>query len=179
MNMPVSKTMNTLFAASLVLAWSLPAQADGGDPIARCASLATDSDRIACLEAAIRERSATANDTTPAPEPAIKPAPVEPASAAPLPDAEAPVPAKEKFGLKEKTPEAKNAIQVTVTAVRENLRGKLVFETESGQVWLQTGQRSARFADIPCEAEIRPASMGSYFIKATAGGVSIRVRREK
>jgi len=167
--MPV-KFGTTVFAAAVLVAWPLLAPADDEDPIARCAGLATDSDRIACLEAAIRGQS----------EPASAHAPEQPVESLPPIDAAVPAPTKETFGLKEKQPPAdQNTIRVTVVSVTKNLRGKLVFETESGQVWLQTGQREARFTDIPFEAEVRPAAMGSYFIRPTIGGISIRVRREE
>ena len=171
--MSVSKTKNNVIAVLLLLACSPQTQAGEGDAIERCASLETDSDRIACLEAAIRGESATASDVAPeaTPEPVAEEAPKPTADATPPTDS---------FGLKEKKPpKTQDTIQVTVTSVEENLRGKLVFNTANGQVWLQTGQRVARFADTPFEAEIRPASMGSYFIRATDGGVSVRVRREK
>ena len=70
-------------------------------------------------------------------------------------------------------------MQVTVTAVTKNLLGKLVFETENGQVWLQVDQRVVRLDDTPFAAEIRPATMGSFFLRPDDGRVSIRVRREK
>ncbi len=198
MIMPVSKTRNMLIGISLMFGLALQAQAGDEDPIAKCASLETDGDRIACLEAAIRQRSTTADDSgppaDPLPQPAAPPDPAEPAGSVPRPRADvspppdnnspapaaASTPPADTFGLKEKKPpELMNTIKVSVTSVRKDLRGKLVFETESGQVWVQTGQRVARFGDTPFEAEIRPASMGSYFIKATTGGVSVRVRRDK
>ena len=198
--MRVSKTRKILCAASLFLAWTLPAQADYEDPIARCAKIAMDSARIACLEDALRNpanrvpvRSSAAE---PAPEPAPVPAsePARPAATAPAVTAEVRVAAGEdvpaadsdarqadqSFGLKEKRPpKERDAIQVTVMSVTKNLRGKLVFATDGGQIWLQTDQRVARFGDTPFGAEIRPASMGSFFIRPNTGGVSVRVRREE
>ncbi len=86
----------------------------------------------------------------------------------------------ENFGLKEQRPPTEvNTIQVTVTSVRKNLSNKFIFETEDGQVWLQTDQRKVRYGNTPFKAEIRPASMGSFFLKPDSGGVSVRVRREK
>ena len=86
----------------------------------------------------------------------------------------------ENFGLKEQRPPKEvNTIQVTVTYVRKNLSNKFIFETEDGQVWLQTDQRKVRYGDMPFKAEIRPASMGSFYLKPDSGGVSVRVRREK
>jgi hypothetical protein len=88
--------------------------------------------------------------------------------------------ANENFGLKEeRPPKETNAVQVTVTSVRKNLTNRFIFETENGQVWLQTDQRTVRYGDVPFQAEIRPASMGSFFLRPVAGGASVRVRREK
>jgi len=86
----------------------------------------------------------------------------------------------ENYGLKEKRPpQEANTLQVTVTSVSKNLSNRFVFETESGQIWLQTDQRRARFEDTPFKAEIRPGSMGSFFLKPDSSTVSVRVRREK
>lgn len=89
-------------------------------------------------------------------------------------------PTNENYGLKEQRPPREiNTIQVTVTSVRKNLSNKFVFETEDDQVWLQTDQRTVRYGDTPFKAEIRPASMGSFFLKPDSGGASVRVRRQK
>jgi carboxypeptidase Q len=88
--------------------------------------------------------------------------------------------ADENYGLKKpRLPTEANTLQVTVTSVRKNLSNKFVFETEAGQVWLQVDQRRTRYEDTPFEAEIRPASMGSFFLKSGSSSVSVRVRREK
>jgi hypothetical protein len=153
---------NTLLITSLFFAWTLPSLADDEDPIPACAKLESDSERIACLEAAIREQSgdvagsAPATKRAPEPEPAVQQAPPP-----------------------ESSPPEEDILRVTVTSVTTNMVGKLVFRTSTGQVWLQTGQRVARFDETPFEAEIRPAMMGSYFIRPSDGGISIRVRREE
>lgn len=164
--MPVSQNKSAMCGALLVFLCSMSAQADNEDAIARCARLAAVSERILCLEDALRH-SCHEVDLTPV------------AKATSVPANETP-PANENFGLKEKRPpKDENAIRVTVISVRENLNSKFVFETENGQVWLQTDQRKVRYRDIPFEAEISPASMGSFFLKPVAGGVSIRVNRDK
>jgi len=159
--MPLRVTANTLLVASLALSWTLPAQAGDEDSVARCAKATTDSERIACLEAALRNQSGIAPNGAPVDDsvPELMPAPKKQVVASP--------------------PGEADTITVTVTAVKKNLQGKWVFETSGGEVWLQTGQRVARFMDTPFDAEIRPAAMGSYFIRPSDGGVSVRVRREK
>ena len=164
--MPISQNKSATYGALLVFLCGMPAHADNEDAIARCARLAAVGDRILCLENALRQ---SRNE--------VDPTPVAEATSVPADDT--PV-ANENFGLKAKRPpKEENAIQVTVASVRKNLNNKFVFETENGQVWLQTDQRKVRYRDIPFEAEIRPASMGSFFLKPVVGGVSVRVSREK
>jgi len=180
---------NALYGAFLVFLCGASAHADNEDVIAQCARIATVGDRILCLENALRQSAHEAVETpvavaTPTKEPTV----VEEATANEKPIAEAPPPivedapqADEDFGLKEKRPPIReaSAVQVTVTSVRKNLTNRFIFETDSGQRWLQTDQRTVRYGDAPFDAEIRPASMGSYFLKPVAGGASVRVRREK
>ena len=66
-----------------------------------------------------------------------------------------------------------------VVAVDENAYGKLLFTTESGQVWRQTDQGRPRYRQIPFEAVIRNGAAGSFFIKPLSGGVAVRVKRSK
>ena len=190
--MPVSKYEYHVYAGLFVLVSGLPAHADNEDVIARCARIASAGDRILCLENALRQSSselaqsqakpetppaATGQAATPAPNEAPLPAST---TEAPREWTGDPVSTNESFGLKaDRSARDANAVQVTVVSMRKNLGDKFVFETEDGQVWLQTDQRTIRYGDVPFEAEIRPASMGSFFLKPYAGGVSVRVRREK
>jgi hypothetical protein len=156
-----SKTAAALITATLAFISPLAVPADESDTIQQCASLATDSERIACLEAAIRGQQNTRG--APTTGTAIDAAPAE-----------------EPFGLKEEDPPVvEESIDVTVTSVSENLQGKMIFRTEDGQTWVQVDQRKGRFPGVPFDAEIRPATMGSYFVQAAGGRVSIRVRREE
>jgi len=190
--MPVSKYEYHVYAGLFVLVSGLPAYADNEDVIARCARIASVGDRILCLEDALRQSSSELAQSQP--EPKTPPAPAGQAATPapyedPLPGSTPeprrqstgdPVTTKESFGLKADRPaKDTNAIRVTVVSMRKNLGNKFVFETGDGQVWLQTDQRTIRYGDVPFEAEIRPASMGSFFLKPDAGGVSVRVRREK
>lgn len=122
--------------------------------------------------------SATQSVTSPPPEAAVSSSAAAVTATAIVTD-DAPV-AAENYGLKEpQPPQEANTLQVIVTSVRKNLSNRFVFETEDDQVWLQTDQRTVRYEETPFKAEIRPASMGSFFLKPDSGGASIRVRREK
>jgi carboxypeptidase Q len=132
--------------------------------------------------------AAAVQPDTPPPETAVSPSAAVAASilldddplAEDAPVANNAVAADENYGLKEpRLPTEANTLQVTVTSVRKNLSNKFVFETEAGQVWLQVDQRRIRYEDTPFEAKIRPASMGSFFLKPDSNSVSVRVRREK
>lgn len=85
----------------------------------------------------------------------------------------------DQFGaIEEKTvDEEPAAIDVRVIEVSDDPYGKLIFTTESGQVWYQTDKRSARFRDVPFDANIRKAAAGSFMLRKQSGGVSVRVKR--
>jgi hypothetical protein len=88
----------------------------------------------------------------------------------------------QQFELSEvqKQPESLDSIDVVVVSVDSNAYGKLIFTTESGQVWRQTDQRRPpRYRQIPFDAEIRQGAAGSFFIKPLSGGASVRVTRSK
>jgi hypothetical protein len=148
-------------------------QADNEDAIARCARIATPGDRILCLENALRgplpaEATKTRVDVTTEP--------VEKSQQA-LPE---PEPSEvEQFGLPEEQRKSglPESIDVVIVAVSENAYGKLIFTTDSGQVWQQTDSRSARYRDLPIDATIRSGVSGSYFIKPRSGGISSRIKR--
>jgi len=193
--LPLSAVTNSavLAATMLLLLFAPPVSAENEAAIAHCATVTDADDRIACLESALRGESAESPEIVPAEEPSPAPnietppsQPPAPAPSRPAAEARPPVanpkgaPVPEDFGLKEKKPPPKNdAVQVTVTAVTTNLLGKLVFETDNGQVWLQVDQRVVKLDDAPFTAEIRPATMGSFFLRPDDRGVSIRVRREQ
>ena len=87
--------------------------------------------------------------------------------------------AVEEFGLKQKQPRETVTITVTVNGIRKNLTDRFVYTTTDGQVWVQIDTRRAHYDEVPFVAEIRTASMGSYFLKPKSYGFSVRVRREK
>jgi hypothetical protein len=113
-------------------------------------------------------------------EPGPPAATAEPSEAGP-PAAAVPETDADQFGLPPERLEADRPDQVvvTVTAVRENPYGKLIFTTSSGQTWVQTDQSRRRYRDVPFEAEIREGSSGSFFLRQASGGPSVRVRRQE
>ncbi len=169
------------------------------DALRQSSNAAAERDPAADVSPASAKQTETAPPSESKDRESFREADVSPASTkqsetAPPSEAEVPSPAaqatsittddtpvtKENYGLKEQRPPKEiDTIQVTVTSVRKNLTNRFIFETEDAQVWLQTDQRTARYGDTPFNAEIRPASMGSFFLKPASGGVSIRVRREK
>ena len=87
--------------------------------------------------------------------------------------------AVEEFGLKQKQPRESVNITVTVNGIRKNLTDHFIYTTADGQVWVQTDTRRPRYDEVPFVAEIRTASLGSFFLKPKSYGFSVRVRREK
>ena len=87
--------------------------------------------------------------------------------------------AVEEFGLKQKQPRESVNITVTVKGIRKNLNNRFVYTTTDGQVWVQIDRRGVHYDEVPFVAEIRTASLGSFFLKPKSNGVSVRVRREK
>jgi hypothetical protein len=191
-NRLVSTGTKTVCAALFVSAFCSMAHADNEDVIALCARVAGVGDRILCLENALRRSSQEV--AAPPPAPQVLPPPEKVAAAvadveddivSPIPEADSEVSdivpqVDENFGLKETRPVGEAmTIRVTVTSVRKSLRNMLIFETENGQVWQQTDQRIVRYEDAPFVAEIRSASMGSFFLKPESSSMSVRVRRNK
>lgn len=180
-NRPVSTGTKTVGAALFVSMFSSMAHADNEGVIASCARIASVGDRILCLETALRRSSPEV--VSPPPEARVSPPPenVAPKIVETTPEVNETAPLVDPdYGLKEKRPvEEATTMRVTVTSVRKSLRNKLIFETEEGHVWQQTDQRSVRYDDAPFAAEIRPGSLGSFFLKPDSSNLSVRVRRDK
>ena len=85
----------------------------------------------------------------------------------------------EQFGMPEeqRKSDPPESIDVVIVAVSKNAYGKLIFTTDSGQVWQQTDSRSARYRDLPIDATIRSGVSGSYFIQPRSGGMASRIKR--
>ena len=180
-NRSVLTGTKTVGAVLFVSVFCSMAHADNEDIIASCARIAGVGDRILCLETALRRSSQEV--VSPPPEAQVLPPPenVAPPIVETTPEVNDTAPLVDKnYGLKEKLPAVEpQTIRVTVTSVRKNLRNKLIFETEDGQVWQQTDQRTVRYEDTPFVADIRPGSMGSFFLKPESSSISVRIRRDE
>lgn len=180
---------------------SASAAADSEEAITRCEKVVSVADRIICLENALRRAStetgqaARNQEAMRLPETDMSRDDDQPNdsleqvadSGSDSPDIQAESTATDSAAPASNVSELKDqratkeieAMKVTVTAVRRSLNRRYVFETADGHTWLQTDQRNVRLGNAPFTAEIRPASMGSFYLKPDAGSVSIRVRREK
>lgn len=184
--MPVSKG-NALISASLALGLALQAQAGDEDPITRCASLATDSDRIACLEAAIRSQSGTQNDrrraADPEPKPAAPPASDEPPAFPPPSRTQTPPPADKQDAARiangaRQAVEPEQTLSATVSSARRTPFGKLVITLDNGQTWLETDGSHYKGAVRPGDRiEIARRFFGGHKMKVADNPGVVLVRR--
>ena len=86
---------------------------------------------------------------------------------------------RENFGSREKTPEVSvDQLSVTVKSIDKDASGLRYFFTTDGQIWKQSSPGSWS-SKVPFEAEIKSGTMGSFFLVASKGGRSIRVKRVK
>jgi hypothetical protein len=114
------------------------------DPVERCRQAATDSERIACLEAALRARTPDAADSV-APRPAPRPDPVSPpapaASAGPAPvvglGAEQVEARRERGRPGSGRDEPAVRVQAAIADFREIPYRRLEVTLDNGQVWRQ------------------------------------------
>jgi hypothetical protein len=195
--MPITR-MNHYLGVLLLIGASQSVAEQAEEAIVRCANLTSDKARIGCLENALRGANAPAAETgavaemasgagagTPGSEASNVSSAAAPPNAVPEelgpPAAAVPETDADQFGLPPERLEADRPDQVlvTVTAVRENPYGKLIFTTSSGQTWVQTDQSRRRYRHVPFEAEIREGASGSFFLRQASGGPSVRVRRQE
>jgi len=178
----------------LLPALSLAQQIDIEIMLKECAAIDHDGQRLSCYDQLLRP--AKAADQTGFPvtaenrdgaEPDLPTEPQQPApqiqpdqAASSVAEAVQDMPVTDdNFGLKEKQARESVARSVRVTGIRKDLTGHFVYTTEDGQVWLQIDKRRVRYDEVPFVAEIRTASLGSFYLKPESYGVSVRVRREK
>ena len=85
---------------------------------------------------------------------------------------------RETFGAKEKEPDISiDQLSVTIVKIQKSATGIRYFQSADGQVWKQ--QDSGHYASkVPFEAEIKSATMGSFFL-VNEGRRTIRVKRVK
>jgi len=150
-----------------------------------CALIENDGQRLSCYDQILIPDKLTERTESPAtidsgdkPE-AVKPPPSRAEKTESAEVAEVKPVAVEEFGLKQKQPRETVNITATVNGIRKNLAGHFVYTTTDGQVWVQIDTRKPRYDEVPFVAEIRTASLGSFFLKPKSYGFSVRVRREK
>jgi hypothetical protein len=137
---------------------------------ASCTAIANDTERLACYDRALRPA---------APEPAASPDDRRQErrvreSAAPPPAAVPPAPATARAGA----PPDETTVPIVVVGIRALPGREATFTTEDGVAWVQTdSQRLVGLPDTPFAAEIKPGTMGSYFLVPTERGRAVRVRR--
>ena len=188
--MIVQFNKNILYGALLLLSASSSVIAENEDLISQCANVESDSERISCLENALRgdPPGATASAALAGEEPAVVEEPIPAAQdemeaeAEPVVvEAAASATEVEEFGLSEqqKDPEPLKSVDIVVIAVDKTAYNKLIYTTESGQVWLQKDHGTPRYREIPFDATIRKGTSGSFFIQPRAGGIAVRVSRQR
>lgn len=158
-----------LFASGLWLVASLAVAQDAGSGH-RCATIADDTARLACYDAAFGG-------------PAPAPAPAAAATAAP---ASSTSKAQQEFGLSEADkraadpaqPEAPSSITAKVADARKRPTGEWVVMLEDGQVWVQVESTTKAIVKAGDEVTIRKAALGSYLL-VSANRVAMRVRRAR
>jgi hypothetical protein len=157
-------------AAALIIALTtalLPqrAEAQAGPP---CTAIENDAERLACYDRALRTPSAPV------------PAPAAPAAATPAPTAPpatAPAPAPAQASAPADGADDDRVVPIVVVGVRALPGRETIFTTEDGATWVQTdSQRIASLPETPFAAELKPGTMGSYFLVPKEHGRAIRVR---
>ena len=176
----------TFYAATLLLAVASPSQSQElPQGVLACASIQSDSNRLACFDREIgRHKPATKDvaSTQAAPTPAVPPAPV--VVATPPQNAKS---REDEFGLsgelarKRKEAEEKKAdtlteLRASVLKVRTKAYGERVFELDNGQVWEESEKKNAMSIKAGEQIRIKQGAIGSFFLLADSGATT-RVRR--
>jgi hypothetical protein len=137
-----------------------------------CSQIATPAERLACYDRAL---------------PPAQPAPAESGGAASPPPAVA-APAEHSTSAAGAAPvavsaaaaesEQLEAFPVVVVGMRKYPGRSATFTTDKGEVWIQIGGEGVYLPKVPFEAELRPASMGTYFLRPNDYGWRVHVRRD-
>jgi hypothetical protein len=128
-----------------------------------CAQIATPADRLACYDRALpptQTPQATIDDrdanekSSRVTSPAAVPAATETES------------------------EQGDAMSVVVVGMRKYAGRSATFTTDKGDVWVQIGGEGLYVPKVPFDAELKPASMGTYFLRPSEYGWRVHVRRD-
>ncbi len=136
---------------------------------ASCAQIATAAERLACYDRALPPPEAP---SAPPIEPLPPTQPPKPAQPSPLVEAASPATAPGS-GADAERPEA---TAIVVVGMRKYPGRSASFTTDKGEVWIQIGAESVYLPKVPFEAELRPASMGTYFLRPNDYGWRVHVR---
>jgi hypothetical protein len=183
-------------------ALSVAPVAIGADVGHSCAAVDSDSQRLACYDAAFGRPARADNASAPAAPAAPVSIPaaatVAPATAAPVaaaPVAAAPAvavaaPAVEPeaaFGFSEAQkrehvpeavqaqPEKRSSVDSTLTLLSSRRTGEFVYTLANGQIWTQTEAEQSGYVRDGSPVTIKRAALGSFLL--VSGSVSTRVRR--
>lgn len=148
-----------------------------------CQKIEADAKRLECYDQgaakAVAEGPAPAQQITSAPSTVSPTAPtaavaVATPEVAPAPDS------RETFGLRKTDEEIKkSSITVLVTNASKSKRGKWIFRTEDGQVWMQTDNKKFYLPGSTFQATISAALVSGHYFKAEGVKRRIRVKRLK
>jgi hypothetical protein len=133
-----------------------------------CAQIATAAERLACYDRALPP-AGTPSGILPPVEPQ------HPAPAQPTPFVEVAASAAAPSGGTDA--EQSEATPVVVVGMRKYPGRSATFMTDKGDVWIQIGAESVYLPKVPFDAELRPASMGTYFLRPSEYGWRVQVRR--
>lgn len=89
--------------------------------------------------------------------------------------------AEKQFGQEQKQAieEAPDSITATITEATEGAYGKYIFTLDNGQIWRQVDSSSRAIWRGGEQVEIERGALGSFLMRKTSGGRSLRVKRVK
>ncbi len=178
------------------------AAAQTSDALEQCASIASETQRLACYDDLLRPAAPESTPEPPAPpaettrpSAAESSAVAEPAADAPPPPAAAtrapapreanaerpaevaePEPRRERrFRLRRNREANRDEEDVVVVEVRTSISDLRIFTIEDGRVFTQTSTDTVRHDDPPFDARLEPASFGSYFLIPEGSARGVRV----
>ncbi|WP_066965080.1 hypothetical protein [Microbulbifer sp. Q7] len=88
--------------------------------------------------------------------------------------------AERQFGQEQKQviENAPESISATITSAKEGAHGKFIFTLDNGQVWRQTDSNRSIWRGGE-QVTLERGALGSFFMRKTTGGRSLRVKRVK
>jgi len=181
--------MRTLLVVAIGVApWI--ARAQEAPPAGACASIQSDSERLACYDRAVRATpapppSTTATPPAPSPAPTAVAAPAQ-VSAQPSPSTLSTAPRTSPRNARAPAPQAAPAVEppaaapvgvvpIVVLGTRALPGRGVEFTTDRGEVWVQTDTQPLQLPPTPFNAEIKRGTLGSVFL-VPENRLGIRVR---